>query len=101
MTSFNLTQNLIHQIQKGCDVEQFKNQCANNPVYFSFEVIIQDTISMVDSEDRTLFYWACQEGKLDIAELFLDYGCDINKPDKVSVFCYKNLAFEHPTSLSM
>lgn len=37
-----------------------------------------------DSEGRSFFYWACFEGKLEIAEYFIDMNCDINKCDNQS-----------------
>ena len=53
-------------------------------IILSITCFIQDTINGVDAEKKTPFFWACQEGRLEIAELFIDLRCDFDKVDSVS-----------------
>ena len=41
----------------------------------------EKTMKYMDQDKRTIFFWACAEGKLEIAEYFHSLGSDINHKD--------------------
>ena len=64
------TQNLINQIVKNPDVESIK----------ALHLTPND-VEKTDPDGKSPFFWACKEGKLEIAEYLLELGSDINCKD--------------------